>query len=77
MNTYLLTQAVAESEPICPRWSSVAVLGRRISYTKILSLFQTRIQTENFQTTTRATDVDDEIAQLMGYQAKQMIDWWI
>lgn len=35
---YLLTQFVAESEPICPRWSS-AVLGRRISYTKILSLF--------------------------------------
>lgn len=42
---YLLTQAVVESKPICPRWSS-AVLGRRISYTKILSSFIESMQME-------------------------------
>lgn len=62
---YLLTQVVAESEPICPRWSS-AVLGRKMSYTKILSPFVCSIESNGFWTTSN---------QLLDWFSQKQANW--
>lgn len=57
---YLLTLDEVESD-ICPRWSS-AVLGRKISYTKILSAFVwLGLETNATSNTVRTTNVSELI----------------